>query len=340
MTVIRSPLRQLGALALAGALLGAFAVEATAADRMLRLAHVNQPSEPPGIGSQKFADLVAEYSDGRLEIQLFPQGQLGNNREIFTQLSTGSIEMAVAPFGFISDVVPEYSALLAGYFYDDWDQLKSVLDSERFGQAWNQRLIDDGGMRVLGSFYYGTRQVTTSDAPPTTPDGFADIKLRSVPNPMSLAVADGLGANPTPVPFPELFQALRQGVVDAQENPIPTIHAQKFYEVQDYLLLTSHQRLPLPWIINEEVYQSLSEEDRDVLQRAAAEAAEWTTQQTIELEESLLADLKERGMTVVELTDEQRAGFRNSVRASVRETFDGKEWPAGFMDELLAFLGT
>lgn len=335
MTTTRRLLLQIAAIAV----VGAFGLSVDAAERTLRLAHVNQADSPSGLGSQRFADLVAEYTDGRIEVQVFPQGQLGNNREIFTQLTTASIEMAISPFGFISDIVPEYSSLLAGYFYEDWDQLKSVLESETYGQAWNQRLVEDGGIRLLASFYYGARQVTMSSEPPTSPEGFQGVKLRAVPNPMSLAVVSGLGASPTPVPFPELFQALRQGVVDGQENPIPTIHAQKFYEVQDYLMLTSHQRLPLPWIINDEVYQSLSEEDRDALHRAAAEAAEWTTAKTLEEEESLLADLAERGMTVVELSEDQRAAFRDSVQASVRETFDGKEWPAGFMDELLASIG-
>ncbi|MEO1017852.1 MAG: TRAP transporter substrate-binding protein [Pseudomonadota bacterium] len=309
-----------------------------AADTTLRLGLVNQPTEPASQGSQRFADLVAEKTDGRIEIQVFPAGQLGNNRELFTQLTTGAIELAIAPYGFISDAVPEYSSLLAGYFYDDWDDIVAVLEAEQFGQAWNERLIDDAGLRVLDSFYYGTRQVTMNDKAPTSPEEFAGIKLRSVPNPMSLSIARGLGAEPTPVPFPELFQALRQGTVDGQENPLPTIHSNKFYEVQNQLVLTGHQRLPLPWIINEEVYQSLSPEDQQALEDAAAEAAVWTTELNQKLEGELTETLAEEGMTVVEISDEQRAVLAEAVQAQIRESHDGSEWPAGFMDELLAFV--
>jgi len=319
---------------LAGFALATFARPADA-QTTLRLAHVNAASSPTGQGAERLAELASEYSGGELEIRVFHASQLGNNREIFSQIRSGAIQLAVTPYPLLRDIVPDVIVYTAGYMYRDWDHLKAVLQHEDFGQTWNRELVEKGGVRPLANYYYGSRQLTTTDTPVRAPADLEGMKIRAVPNEMSLAVISGLGATPTPVPFPELFQALRQGVVDGQENPLPTIWSQKFFEVQDYLMVTAHQMIPLPWLANEGAWQGLSESQQEALARAAAEAAAYTTELTVKEEAEIIARLEERGMTVIGEDDGlELDSFRDAVRSSVLDAFEGKVWREGLAAEI------
>jgi len=322
------------ALLIGGVLIGGQAQAQTT----LRLGHVVAPTEPAGKGTAMFARLVEAYTDGEVRIKVFPNGQLGNNRQLFTQVRTGALEMSITFHSMMADIVPEFTAYISGYFYEDWGQLLTILEHPEFGEVWDERLIEDGGLRVLDVFYFGTRNLTTTSTEVRGPADLKGKKIRAVPTDISLAVIRGMGANPTPVPFPELFQALRQGVVDGQENPIPTIVGANLQEVQDYLILTRHQINPGPWVVNEAVWQDLSEENQIAIKRAAREAAEWTTKAVMQEEEALIEELRAGGMNVVELTDEERLQFATAVRASVVETFDGPKWPEGMVDEIFDLL--
>lgn len=314
------------------------AASGPAAAKSLKLGLTNHPGDPAFEGSVRLAERVKKDTDGRVEIKVFGRGELGNNRKLFAQVRSGAIEMAITPFGVLSDVVPEVTATLGGFFYDDWNELKSVLEAPQFGQAWNKRMAEEAGIRILGTWFQGARNVTMTDKAPRSPAEFSGVKLRAVPNPISLATVRGLGANPTPVPFPELFGALRQGIVDGQENPVGTIDSAKFFEVQKYLILTRHQRQALPWLINERAWTGLDPKDQEIVAKAAKEVADWASDYALGLEENLVGELQKKGMTVIHLTDTEIAAFRKSVRAETRETFDGEIWPKGLMDEILKFV--
>ena len=301
----------------------------------LRLAHVQAESAPTGIGTERFAELVEEYSDGTVTIEVFPASQLGSNAEIFSSVQTGAVDMSITPFPLMADIVPEMMVYVAGYFFDNYEQQLTVFNHPDYGQSWNQRLVDDGGLRVVGNVLYGARNLTTTDTAVYGPEDLAGLRLRAVPNPMSLAVARGLGGEPTSVAFAELFEALRQGVVDAQENPLPTIAANNFDEVQDYLMLTEHQLITLPWVINESAFQSLSESQQEALLRAAEEAGEYTTQLTLDAEATLVDELEAGGMTVIGPEDGLQIDvFRERVRAEVQSAFEDT-WPEGLTEEIL-----
>ena len=128
---------------------------------------------------------------------------------------------------------------------------------------------------------------------------------------------------------------MRQGVVDGQENPLPTIWSQKFYEVQGYLMMTRHQMIPEPYLINEKVWQGLSAEDQAGVMKAAKEATEFNTAETIKFEASLVEDLKGKGMTVVGTDEIDLDSFRTAVRAEVAKRFDGPIWPKGTTQKVL-----
>jgi TRAP-type C4-dicarboxylate transport system substrate-binding protein len=131
-----------------------------------------------------------------------------------------------------------------------------------------------------------------------------------------------MGATPTPVPFPELFNALRQGVVDGQENPVNTIWHQKLYELQKYLVLTGHQLISLPLVVNNDFYESLSPEHQKIIESAAKEALDYGTQLAIKEENTQVENLRQKGMVIIgEAQGLDIAAFRKSVRQVVQERF-------------------
>ncbi|MGQ7248716.1 TRAP transporter substrate-binding protein [Halomonas sp. V046] len=331
-----APLLGLAGLALATV---ATSLPTLAADTELRLALENMPDEPVTQGMHRFADLVEEYSEGRVTVQVSDSGHLGNGRELFNQLYSGAIDLGKPSFPILADVVPEYSVTMAGYFFDDWEQLLGVLNAPEYGEKWRKQLLDDAGLRILEYYYFGTREVTMAGQTPRSPEAFNGVKLRAVTNPMSLSVIKGMGANPTPIPFPELFQALNQGVADGQENPLPTIYANRLYEVQDSVILTHHQLVGQPLVINNATYEALSDDDQAAIDKAAEEAMAYATELAIEQEATIVDALKDNGMQVIELSDDERQAFADSVRAQILADFDGRDWEEGFAQQVLDFIG-
>ncbi len=313
-----------------------FAATPTHAQTQLRLGHVNSPDSPTGQGIERFAELVENYTNGEVTVDVYPSSQLGNNRKLMGQVRSGAIQLAITPYPILADIVPEYSAYTAGYFYDNWSQVARVVEHPELGHAWNATLAEEGGLEVLATYYYGARNLTTTDTEVTSPADVDGLKIRAVPNEMSLAVVSGLGGAPTPVAFAELFQALRQGVVDGQENPLPTIWANKFYDVQDYVILTGHQIIPIPIVANLDAWNELSEDERAAIRAAAGQAASWMSVETIHHEASLAEQLEEAGATVIGPEDGLDIdAFREAVRASVLAKFDGPIWPDGVATQVL-----
>ena len=331
----RTGLLTLTAISLTVVLVGS-GIKVAQAETSLRFGYVQAPESPTGRGVSQFAQLVSVYTGGSVKVEQFPSSQLGGNRKLMGQVRSGAIDMSLSPYPILADIVPEFSAYTAGYFYDNWSHVSKVVNHPELGKAWDKQLEEKTGLIVLSSYYYGARTLTTTKTPVRSPQDMNGLKIRAVPNPMSLAVISGLGAAPTPVAFAELFQALRQGVVDGQENPLPTIWATKFYEVQDYLVLTLHQTIPIPFIINNKAWSKLSDQEKAALSTAAKQATAWISVETIAEEAKLVDQLKEKGMKVVGPEDGlDIEAFRKSVRASVLSKFDGEIWPSGLADKVL-----
>ncbi|MEW5423301.1 DctP family TRAP transporter solute-binding subunit [Amorphus sp. 3PC139-8] len=290
--------------------------------------------------AEMFREKVEASTDGRVQVQTFPSSQLGNDRKLFSSARSGSVDVVMTPYPMLADIVPELSIYVAGYMFNGFDEQQQILEHPDLGKAWAERLREEGGLRVLCSFLYGTRHLTTSDTPVKSREDLAGLKIRAVPHPSSMSVVRGLGGTPTPVPFSEIFQGLQQGVIDGQENPLSTIDRQRIYEVQDYLMLTGHQLVALPVAINERAWQELDEQDRDAVQAAADESCEVGTRLTQEEEAELVNAFTERGMQVIAPEDGlDLAAFKEAVRAEVAETFDGEIWPEGTSDAVSSALG-
>jgi len=289
--------------------------------KTIKVASVLHAKHPVNLGIQKFKDIVEKESNGKIQVKVYPAAQLGNIHALTAAVKLGDIQGAVLTYPAMGDMVKAFNILAAGYLFRDFDHQNAVINSE-LGATWRHALIKKGGLRIIGSLYFGYRTLTTTKKPIYSPKDLHGLKIRSVPNPMSQAVVSGLGGTPTPVPFPELFGALRQGVVDGQENPFTVIWNKKLYQVQKYLMLTRHQLISLPFVMNNDFYQGLSEDLKNIVLSAAVEGTAYGTGLGIELENAQLEKLKEKGIVVIgEQEGLKLAAFRESVMKSVKQKF-------------------
>lgn len=284
------------------ALLGATTLTFAQSAVKLTLGHGAAPGNPRHEASVKFADVVKAKTNGRIEVQVAPSAQLGDDAAMVTALRTGAIDMTANSQGAVANAVPEYAAFGMPFMFSNSAQAFKVLDG-----ALGKELADksaEKGMIVLGYWDNGIRQMTNSKRPINKVEDMKGLKMRTPPDATLVDIMQALGAEAQQIKFAELYVALQQGVVDGQENPLVNIHSSKLYEVQKYLAMTNHQFQMTPFLMSKRTWDKLSEADRKVVQEAAAEATALQRKLSQEADDKLLADLKTKGVqvTVVDKT--------------------------------------
>ena len=259
----------------------------------------------------KAAELLAqkanEYSNGTITIKIFPGGQLGDDRAMLDQVAAGALDMTFAETGRLGLWEPELEIFGYPFAFDDYDHLVRTLNETEYGKGIYSKL-EARGWKILADAYNGTRQ-TTSNKPIESIEDMKGMKLR-VPNAeANLAFANYSGAAATPMPFADVYLALKTNAVDGQENPLSTIDAQKFYEVQDYCALTGHIINDNNYIISKIVFDKLSPAQQEAITKATVEAAQFHTETFQNDEATLLEKFEENGMTI---TTPDKAPFREA----------------------------
>jgi tripartite ATP-independent transporter DctP family solute receptor len=298
---------------------------APAAEVTLKLGHQNNPGHSIHEGAVRFAELVNEKTNGEVTIEVFPSAQLGGLNQLWTGIKIGSLEMAGSLVPAVgADLVPGLTVFDAPYAFKDLEHFHKVSRGP-IAERLNEDLIEKAGVRILFYQTFGIRNLTANKAI-YNPEDLAGMKVRAVTLPVFLATVEGLGATPTPLDFSEVYQGLRTGIVDGQENPVSTIHSAKLYEVQDYLMLTQHIFGIVAVMINEGVYQSLSPEAQAAMQEAALEAADYADGLAMKEEAELKEKLREAGMTIIGPDDGlDLEAFRTRVQESVYPKF-AEQW--------------
>lgn len=280
---------------------------------------------------QRIAADVKQKTNGRIDIQVFPGGQLGSGKDMMESVSAGALQFTTDGAGALGAFLPALTLVEAPYLWRDAAHLAKVKDTPIFARM-NEELSAKRGMRMLNVTYYGKRHLTTGNKAVRTPADMVGFKLRVPPVDVFQAMADAWGAKATPIAFPELYLALSQGAVDGQENPLPTIQSGKFFEVQKFLVLTEHIITPRMIIVNDGFWKSLPAADRSLLQAAFDAGAAWQDKELLGQEANLVATLKGAGMTVIEPDLE---AFRKPVLATVPARFEAR-WGKGSFDTLKA----
>ncbi len=285
--------------------------------KTLRLAHVYDAGHP--VEACGVAALKEELQGSGLQIQSFPSAQLGNESEILEQVASGSLDMAVAGPSFLGVWEENAAVLDAAYLFEDVDHFVETANGEEM-QAVFDDLYESSDIKVLSSWYYGTRHVTANKEISSAAD-FAGLKIRTPNAPLYLANIGAMGGTATPMALDEVYLALQQGVIDAQENPIPTIATAKFNEVQDYINLTGHMIQGVELTTGRAAYEGLTDEERTSLDDAMQVAADATRECVEEQEQSILEEWKTgSGIQVNENVD------RDSLAAAAGEAMRQQPW--------------
>lgn len=287
-------------------------------------------SHPQVQMAERVAKEVKEKSGGRIDIQLFPNGQLGSGKDMMESVSSGALQLTTDGAGALGAFLPALSVVEAPYLWRDAAHLAKVSAAPEF-QKMNADLVARRGMRMLNVTYYGKRHLTSGSRAVKSPADMVGFKLRVPPVDTFLAMADAWGAKATPIAFPELYLALSQGAVDGQENPLPTIQSGKFHEVQKHLVLTGHIITPRMVIVNEAFWKGLPAADRSLLEAAFNAGAAWQDKELQAQEATLVGTFKAGGMNVVEVNAEE---WRKPVLATVPAKFEAK-WGKGTFESLL-----
>ena len=265
----------------------------------LKLGHNVTPGSDVDMGAQKFKELVEKKTNGQVKINVFPAAQLGSELDMVKNMGMGAIDIVIPGDGIFGSYAPKFQALVVPFVFSSVEHMDKVYKGE-IGKQLDAAFRSSTKSTVLAVWHRGPRNIT-ANREIKTPDDLRGLKLRVTTIPIVVAAWTAMGANPTPIAFPELFVALQQGVVDGQENPLDLIYTSKFQEVQKYLVLTQHTYSPWLLMMNTDKYNSFPPEIRKQIDEAAAEATTYQNSLVKESEAKYLKMLKDAGVKVIEV---------------------------------------
>ena len=294
------------------------ATNVSLAQTKLKWAHVYETSEPFHTSSVWAAQEINKRTNGRYQVDVYPASQLGKEADINQGLSLGSVDIIISGSSFAAKSYPPIGVTYYPYTFRDADHLLAYTKSDVFKEL-AKGYEDKTGHHIVAVTYYGVRH-TSSNRPIKTCTDMKGLKMRVPDVPAYLAMPRACGANTAPIAFAEVYLALQNGTVEAQENPLTTIEAKKFYEVQKHIVLTGHIVDHLNTIISANLWKKLSEEDRKIFTDVAQEAAAKATAEIKVNEAKLIDFFKQKGLTVTEINKDE---FRDTVLKNVSfESFD------------------
>lgn len=282
------------------------------AQTKLKWAHVYETSEPFHKWSVWAADEIKKRSGGKYQIDVYPASQLGKENDINQGLALGTVDMIISGSSFAAKSFPRIGVTYYPYTFRDVNHLLGYTKSDIYKEltaGYEQK----SGNHIVATTYYGVRH-TSSNKPIAKCADMKGLKIRVPDVPAYLAMPRACGANTTPIAFAEVYLALQNGTVEAQENPLPTIEAKKFFEVQKHIVLTGHIVDHLNTVVSGALWKKLPDADKAMFTAVAQEAAEKASQEVAAKEKELVATFKAKGLTVTEVNT---AEFRDTVLKSV-----------------------
>ena len=287
-----------------------------------------------------FAKYVAEKSGGDMEVQVFPLGQLGGERPMVEQTQAGTLQMTAVSAGVLANFVKEVGLIELPFLYSDREAAHRLLDDREIKAGFSKQ-CEPRGLVFLGYTEFGFRDITNSRKPVTRPDDLKGLKMRIMDGPMFVDTFRALGATPVALPFPEIFGALEQKVIDGQDYPLFTAVMMRFTEVNRFATVTNHILTECPVVMNKKFWESLTPGQQNILR----EAAEVQVREARERSEKARADAIDKARSqrveITVLSFQDRAEFRRAVKPvydRYREVA-GPEWFDFFMKKVEAYSG-
>lgn len=253
-------------------------------------------SDPRGIASEQFKREVEERTHGTITIALYPDSQKGSDSELISSVTTGRIDMTVSSAGNFTGYVNEVGISALPFLFQDFENAWEFMDSTIVADI--NKNLEEFNIHVLAHFDNGFRCVTTKDKPINTPDDLVGLNIRTPDNAVVKETMSALGALPKTFGFSELYSKLEDGTFDAQENPIPIIYNNKFYQVQQYLAITNHSYDAMPFVISQAAWEALTTEEQNIIQEAANNAQTSNRNLIKQQTEAYIDKLKAEGMHI------------------------------------------
>ncbi|GKX34935.1 MAG: C4-dicarboxylate ABC transporter [Rhizobiaceae bacterium MnEN-MB40S] len=302
------------------------------AQTVLRLACPSAPTNPTCQTASRFAEDANSLSNGALDVQVFPSGQLGKGKEAIQQTQAGIIDLVVEDISNYGNFVKDYNIVSWGFAFRDEDHFEAFLDSD-LQAAMAEDLRKKFGLRLLSVKWAKLPRVVVSTKPVFTPDDVAGLKFRVPGIPSYIKTWETVGANPASVPWGESFQALKTGVVDAMESPFDSVVSQKFHLAAPYVTRTDHVFASITLAMNEAKFQGLTDEQKAALEEAAAKAADFSRGLADESAESVVQTILGDGGSVIMINVKP---FQDKLQEAVAEQEDEGLWSKGLMEKVQA----
>ncbi len=283
-----------------------------AQDKTIKFATQNPKGHPIVLGMERFKEIVESKSGGQIKVNLFPGGTLGSDQANVSAMQGGTLEMVSMNSGILASQVKEFAIFDFPFMFPNEAIADAVVDGP-FGQKMHARL-QEKGLVGLGFYELGFRQITNSKRPVNKVEDLEGLKLRVIPNPINVDWVRALGANPTPLPFPEVYSALEQKAIDGQENPLTVINANKFFEVQKHVVISNHQYNPQSVLISKKFWDGLSADQKKIISDAVAASSKHQREQARGLVASALDNMKKNGMQVTQFSDAELGKLRDKLR--------------------------
>ena len=301
---------------------------------VIKISNGVNEQHPTYLASVKFGEILEEKLPGRVDVQVYANAQLGDDVRATESVRMGSLEMVIPSASPLVGLVPEFMVLDLPFLFASYEDADKVLDGT-VGKYLADKL-EPKGIKLLAYYENGFRNLTNSQHEVRTPADLKGLKVRTMENPIHLAAWKALGANPTPMPFSEVFTAMQQETIDGQENPVPTIYLQKFYEVQDFTTLTGHVYGPHIMLMNADLFNSFSDEEQKIILEAAQESALYQRDMNRQMASDYVSELRKEGMTVTELSASEKKAFQDAVQPIYSQFEDqiGKDVIKMVQDEL------
>jgi tripartite ATP-independent transporter DctP family solute receptor len=279
------------------------------AQTKLKWAHVYETSESYHTAAVWAAGEIAKRTNNRYQIEVFPASSLGKETDINQGLTLGTVDIIYTGQLFAGRTHGPIAIGGAPYMFRDFNHWNAFRGSPLFRELSDGYQQKSGGNKVVALTYYGERHVTSNKAI-NKPEDMKGIKIRVPDAPLYTMFPRAVGANPTPIAFAEVYLALQNGTVDAQENPLPTIDAKKFYEVQKFIVLTGHITDALLTIVGGPTWSKLSDADKKIFEEVLRQAADRATNEIVDIEKKMSAEFEKRGKTVARV---DRKPFRDAT---------------------------
>jgi TRAP-type transport system periplasmic protein len=271
----------------------------------MKLGHFAADAHPGNLASKMFAEAVEKRTNGKIKITIYPNNALGSPPEVLEQNILGAVDMSLPTQGQLGKYSKKFNCVMLPFIYDNYAHADKVLDGKFL--PWAVPELDQAGLVFLSNWEWGFRNLTNSKHPVNVPADVKGLKVRTPPELPTQAAMEALGAVVATINFNELQMALKQGVVDGQENPVAVIYSNKLYETQKYLAMTGHNYNTMVHVISKKVWDKLTPEQQAVIKEESKRAGDWMRKTVRDAEADQLKQLQAQGM---EITYPDKAKFK------------------------------